>query len=391
MKNSKFTIIIPTTGRIDEFKSTLKTVVSDPFPDLEILIQDNATSWGLSDYVQGLNDSRIVINRESCRLYMADNWHNAIKAAKGDFITILGDDDGWYKGGLSMVSSLLDMYGDVDVVTWSRDDYGWPQSVPCIRDTMHISFENSFSVISGLDIIRKVFSYELSHEHLPKIYSSFFSRNIVNNISTKHGSLFIDKNNPDLSSGLQALVSANKILKINVPLTIIGTSGSSNGSNNSKQGINGLYSNAVGELVPHHLMSNFYSLSVTTELSILNTFCILRDRLNLLDLDVNFSAGLIRHLGQVSNMDKSRIYSSIINSGLFFESKSNIDDINEIMMDGYIPPVMRNPSSEFLNIKSSGFNAVVHVSNLGVKDIFQASLVSLLMREMYLKSSNFLK
>jgi Glycosyl transferase family 2 len=391
MKNPKFTIIIPTTGRIDEFKSTLKTVVSDPFPDLEILIQDNATSWGLFDYVQGLYDSRIVINRESCRLYMADNWHNAINVAKGDYITILGDDDGWYKGGFSMVSSLLDTYGDVDVVTWSRDDYGWPQSVPCIRDTMHISFDNSFNIISGLDIIGKVFSYELSHEHLPKIYSSFFSKSLVSNISTKHGSLFIDKNNPDLSSGLQALVCANKIMKINVPLTIIGTSGSSNGSNSSARESNTLYNNSVGVLVPHHLMSGFYSNAFTTELSILNTYCILRDKLNLFDFDINFSVGLIRHLGQVSNINRLGVYSEIIDSNLFLPSESNTYHINEIMSDGFIAPVMRSPSPEFLSIKSTGFNAVFHVANLGVKDIFQASSVSLLMREMYLKSSNFLK
>src|SRR5690606_25949425 len=90
----KITVIIPTRERCDVFVSALKTVTGQNYDDLEILVSDNFSQDATEEVARQSNDPRVRYLNTGRRLSMAHNWEFALEHATGDWVTIVGDDDG---------------------------------------------------------------------------------------------------------------------------------------------------------------------------------------------------------------------------------------------------------------------------------------------------------
>lgn len=226
----KYSIIIPTYNRVETLVSTLNTALNQPGTNFEVIVHDNASNDGTKDYLRSISHPSLKCYHLDKHVSMTENWSLALDKINGEYVFILGDDDAIMPNALTEMDQYLEKYPDLDVVAWLRYDYGWPSTPTGGRNRLFLRYENSCSLIDTKEHLRKILNFELSHEYLPKIYSSFVSRKLIDRVIAKCGQYFVEPNNPDMASGIINLCLSDNILFTHRALSIIGTSGKSNGA-----------------------------------------------------------------------------------------------------------------------------------------------------------------
>ena len=87
----KFSIVITTYNRLSLLKRAVESALNQTI-DCEIVVADDGSSDGTEEYIKSLGD-RVVYHRNSINLGHSATVNAGIKAAKGDWIKLLDDDD----------------------------------------------------------------------------------------------------------------------------------------------------------------------------------------------------------------------------------------------------------------------------------------------------------
>src|SRR6266508_774553 len=90
----QFSIVVPTLQRSDTLRHCLKTLVRQDYEDFEIIVQNNGRDPATETCVQQLDDPRVRHFSTNAVLTMTENWETALRNASGEFIALVGDDDG---------------------------------------------------------------------------------------------------------------------------------------------------------------------------------------------------------------------------------------------------------------------------------------------------------
>lgn len=122
-------LLIPSKNRLDLLKLSLRTILAQNDQNIEIIISDNASSEDYKTYIDQLSDSRIVYFRQENPVPVTDNWQKALSLATGDYILMLGDDDGLTPDFFSSIRPLLDDDGP-DIVYMAAYHYCYPNVIP---------------------------------------------------------------------------------------------------------------------------------------------------------------------------------------------------------------------------------------------------------------------
>lgn len=122
-------LLIPSKNRLDLLKLSLRTILPQNDRDIEIIISDNASSDDYRAYIDQLSDSRIVYVRQENPIPVTDNWQKALSLATGDYILMLGDDDGLTPDFFSSIRPLLADDGP-DIVYLAAYHYCYPNVMP---------------------------------------------------------------------------------------------------------------------------------------------------------------------------------------------------------------------------------------------------------------------
>lgn len=93
MESHLVSVVIPTYNRADYLKQAVESVLAQTYTYFELLILDNCSNDHTPNIVSQFNDSRIKYIRHQCNILGTANWSYGIYWAKGEFVSILGDDD----------------------------------------------------------------------------------------------------------------------------------------------------------------------------------------------------------------------------------------------------------------------------------------------------------
>jgi glycosyltransferase involved in cell wall biosynthesis len=117
----KFSIVIPTIGRLDLIRRALYSALrqQDHFDDYEIVVLDNCSEDGTWDYLQGINNPRLKIFRNSHRLSQAQNYNKAVRLSSGEFVYMLEDDNVVLPEMLATISDSMARHENVDLVCFA--------------------------------------------------------------------------------------------------------------------------------------------------------------------------------------------------------------------------------------------------------------------------------
>jgi glycosyltransferase involved in cell wall biosynthesis len=129
-----FSIAIPTHNRLDLVLDAIKTVSRQNYSNWEIVVFDNCSKEPVADAINALNDPRIRSARSEKFLPVTESWNNAINMAKGDFVTMVGDDDGIAPGYFERMNYLIERFDDADLIFTNLYQFMHPGVVPGKRE-----------------------------------------------------------------------------------------------------------------------------------------------------------------------------------------------------------------------------------------------------------------
>lgn len=219
----KITVIIPTRERADVFAAALKTVTAQNYENLEIIVSDNFSSDGTEEIARGAGDPRLRYLNTGRRLSMSHNWEFALSHATGDWVAVVGDDDGLLPGALGKVADIIRETGTLAIQS-ETCKYRWPGNkaraygrirVPMRRGT---EIRKSAGWIEGVALGRKPYA------ELPMLYTGgFVSMSVLAELKRRTGA-FYKSRIPDVYTGFAVASLLPDYVYSFAPLAIGGVS-----------------------------------------------------------------------------------------------------------------------------------------------------------------------
>lgn len=229
----KLSVVIPTRERADTLIHTLKTVTSQTYDNLEIIVSDNASEDCTKEIVTAINDSRIIYTNTGKRVGMSENWEHGLSLVTGDYVMFLGDDDGLLPNACVDIAELL-MTTGTKAIIWSKPDYTWP-SVARLPNRLSMKCGYDLVELRGDILLKEVSAGRTSYGRLPVIYSGFVSVAAIDEIKSKTNDFF-QCVTPDVYSGIVLAHEIKTYLYSLRPFSINGGSQHSNGLSQFESG-----------------------------------------------------------------------------------------------------------------------------------------------------------
>jgi len=90
---ARYSIILPVRNGGEYVKECMQSILGQTLDDFNCIVLDNASTDGTAEWIESLNDPRIVLHRSSQSLTIEANWARVRGVAKNEFITLIGHDD----------------------------------------------------------------------------------------------------------------------------------------------------------------------------------------------------------------------------------------------------------------------------------------------------------
>ncbi len=161
---------------------------------------------------------------------MADHWEFALGEARGEFVTVLGDDDALLPGAAEAADRILRATG-ARALRWEGAQYVWPSvGVPEVAGRLIIPLDPVLHRFWYRDVIASVANSRASFWLLPGPYTGLVHRDILGALQRHAGRVFAGSS-PDLYAGFGCAYVLREYLSLGYPLSIWGASSASNGLN----------------------------------------------------------------------------------------------------------------------------------------------------------------
>jgi len=227
----RFSILVPTRDRPATLRHTLATVAAQPGNDYEIVVADNCGGPETRAIVEALEAPAVRYLRSDEILPMAENWERGLAQCSGEYVTVLGDDDGLVPSSLALARRLIDITRS-ELISWSPHSYWWPDTiVPWMRNLLIVSPDDGATQYKSREVLEAFYRGAIGFADIPMIYTAFFHRHLVEEAKRRHGGFFVPREAaPDISSGILGLHLTQTFIASKRPLSIRGNSGKSNGT-----------------------------------------------------------------------------------------------------------------------------------------------------------------
>ncbi len=224
------TILVPTRNRISTAVPTVRSLLALPDPEIEVFVQDCSDEPYLGAVLsESFDDPRLRYQYSEPPLSMVANWNLAVPELRGDFVCIIGDDDGvsaeivaatrWASArGLDAISPLNvpeyfwpDFAGRSDAASVIVRDFTGSQEFPDIEAEL-IAATRGFGQLTL---------------RLPRPYQGIVRRSLLYALGESTGQYF-DGIAPDFYMAYALATVVRQYCLVDFPLVITGRSARSN-------------------------------------------------------------------------------------------------------------------------------------------------------------------
>jgi glycosyltransferase involved in cell wall biosynthesis len=231
-----FSIVIPTRNRPDLLADAVETIRDQDGADWELVVFDNASSEPVCNCLRKFQDSRIRCERSDQFLPVTDSWNRALTMARGDYVTILGDDDGLTPDYFSRMSRIIERFSKPELIysaiyqfmqpgvaPWAPEGYvselKWGFFFGDRSDPFLLSPEDARHAVTGSLHLRRNFTYNSQ--------AFCFSRALLARLNDK-GPVYLSPF-PDYYLANVAFALSRSTVIVPAPLAIAGVSKASFG------------------------------------------------------------------------------------------------------------------------------------------------------------------
>jgi glycosyltransferase involved in cell wall biosynthesis len=224
-------ILIATRNRIPYCINVIETILSFDYENFELVVQDNSDTLELKDFVTAMNpDRRLVYNYSPPPFSSIDNFNAVIGMASGEYLCLIGDDDGINPEIFQLVE-WMDK-NNVDAVKPALNlMYRWPDACELLKgyenDNGSLTIEpfttviNKVNVKKELKILLKQGGLNYLKRDLPKLYHGVVKREYLEIINEKTGH-YVGGLSPDIYFVVALSTLIENVYKIDYPITIPG-------------------------------------------------------------------------------------------------------------------------------------------------------------------------
>lgn len=235
MQKPLISIVVPTRDRPDTLEITLRSLALHTSNRIEIVVQDNMSGQDTVDIVTraAQRDSRIRYFRAPHPTSQRQSFEFGLREATGDYLSIIGDDDGFCLGSLDWLVAQLETHR-VDAVRWNLVSYIWPSlstdkagfvflhPVHCFGDSLIVRAEPLITAALEAKV-------NGSWDNI-LVYHGMISRRIYDKMRQMTGGEFFAYPMPDVYAHNLLPLICDKILQVNDIVSIYGQSGHSAGA-----------------------------------------------------------------------------------------------------------------------------------------------------------------
>lgn len=220
-------IVIPTRNREFYCIQTVKGLLDYCGSNIEIIIQDNSDSHDIDNYINSLNDNRIVYNRVPKRINSVLNMNQAVELASGKYVTMIGDDD-FVLPTLYAAVEIMEIEGYDCLSPRHYDAFLWDSHQSDREYGTYIRYPQKDKIITvdplaelAQCLKRGLISYQ--SYNLPKLYHGVVKRERLKEIQERTGHT-IGGLSPDIYLAVSLSFTVKSCAVCYYPLTIQGIS-----------------------------------------------------------------------------------------------------------------------------------------------------------------------
>jgi glycosyltransferase involved in cell wall biosynthesis len=217
-------------------KYAVETVRRQDCGNWEIVVSDNCSDQDIQGFVITLADPRITYLRTAAPVAVTDNWNNALNASTGDYVVMLGDDDGLLPRYFTTAVELIQRFDEPDMIYAAALLYGYPGAFPgfpdgfvhthpgvkCMEDA-----DEPFELDERrrLEFVKRFVNFHMAVNC--NMQHSLISRRLVDAMLTRGD--FFQSPFPDYYATNSCLLLAERVVMYPLPLVAIGISPKSYG------------------------------------------------------------------------------------------------------------------------------------------------------------------
>jgi glycosyltransferase involved in cell wall biosynthesis len=191
MATPRITVIIPTRERCDVLESSLRTVTSQDYDNLEIIVSDNCSNDDTEGVVRRANDSRIRYLNTGERLSMSHNWEFALSHVEDGWVTFMGDDDGLLPGSISRIAEIV-RATQAQAVRTEYCTFDWPGLPERPKGQLIVPLSGGMEKRNSHQWLCKALAGRVRYSQLPMIYNGgFIHFSLLRQIYDRMGSFFL--------------------------------------------------------------------------------------------------------------------------------------------------------------------------------------------------------
>jgi glycosyltransferase involved in cell wall biosynthesis len=227
-------ILIPTKSNAATIRSTVDTARAVAISDAEIVVQDCGSTDDTEREIRNIADDRLRYYRSPPGISMTENWNAGINHCHGDYICIVGADDGvspylaeavaW--AVRNNISAIVPSFGAS--YAWPRADRRGGETAGVL--TMGTSYTGAISCVSARGALeaycRTGADYGESLK-LPSLYRCLVSRTLLNKLR-EYLPYYIAGTAPDIYSSVALGRVAANWVHLDYPLFLPGWAAESN-------------------------------------------------------------------------------------------------------------------------------------------------------------------
>jgi len=116
MVNCKVSVCIPTYNRVELLKIAIQSIFDQTYQDWELIVCDDGSSDGTSDYMDQITNSKIHYIRHVHNIGKSNNMRSGFDVANGEYFIKLDDDDRFTSNFLEQTVDILNNHPEVDFV-----------------------------------------------------------------------------------------------------------------------------------------------------------------------------------------------------------------------------------------------------------------------------------
>ena len=236
--NPKYTIIIPAKNSFTYIKDCIQSVITQDFTDYELIVSDNEPLNNTFDYVTSLNHPNIRLLKNEEQLSMVDHFEWALSHATGQWVIILGADDGVMPYFFKLAEFLTKKADEKNIkaINSAISFFIWNGCQAVYGDTAIDYNAKAFYSIknSKFEILNALIGNKY-YINLPYMYAtSLVHKSVIEEAKQKQNGMFYAAQTPDACSAAIICSIENEYIESAIPLGWSGASPSSNGLKYSK-------------------------------------------------------------------------------------------------------------------------------------------------------------